>query len=240
MIPHYYGICQYLREKFMNLANFSGHLLTFLPALLSSLVLTIAGSFWIDRLYRQEEDTSLLSFPEQIVHRAKYRKMILFLLLLFCIGKAWSSISGPALLYTVAAITFLSFITITDLEQYVIFDSMLMPLAAFGLCYTLHMQFPLTEHLLAGLGGGLLFLLLAIVTKGAIGGGDIKLIAAMGPWVGIRPLISIIVYGFIAGGVAALFLLFTKQKKRHDYFAYGPYFALSGIGILLGLLKNIF
>ena len=224
----------------MNLANVSEHLLTFLPALLSSLVLTIAGSFWIDRLYRQEKDTSLLSFPKQLVHRAKYRKIILFLLLLFCIGKAWRSVSGPALLYIVAAITILSFITITDFEQYVIFDSMLIPLAAFGLCYTLHTHLPATEHLAAGLGGGLLFLLLAIVTKGAMGGGDIKLIAVMGIWLGVRPLISVIAYGFIAGGIIALLLLITKQKGRKDYFAYGPYFTLSGIGILLGWINLLF
>jgi len=95
---------------------------------------------------------------------------------------------------------------------------------------------PLTEHLAAALGGGLLFFLLTLLTKGAIGGGDIKLIAAMGLWLGIRPLITVITYGFIVGGLAALFLLLTKQKTRHDYFAYGPYFALSGIGILLGCL----
>ena len=217
----------------MDLTNFSEHLSFFLPPALLALVFTVTGSFWIDRLYGQEKDTSLLSFPEQIVSRAKYRKILLLLLLLFCIGKAWISLSGPALFYITAAIAFLSFITVTDFEQYVIFDSMLLPLAILGLCYTLHLKLPATDHLAAGLGGGLLFLLLTLLTKGAIGGGDIKLIAALGLWLGIRPLLCVIMYGFLAGGAAALFLLVTKQKKRHDYFAYGPYFALSGIGILL-------
>ena len=217
----------------MDLANFSEHLLICLPVALLSLAVTTAGSFWIDRLYLQEEDTNLLSFPEQIVSRAKYRKILLFFLLLSCIGKAWISISGPALFYNIAAIAFLSFITVTDFEQYVIFDSMLLPLAILGLCYTLHLQLPVTEHLVAGLGGGLLFFLITLLTNGAIGGGDIKLIAALGLWLGLRPLFSVIMYGFLAGGIAALFLLITKQKKRHDYFAYGPYFALSGIGVLL-------
>ena len=217
----------------MDLTNFSECFLIFLPSALLSLVFTVTGSFWIDRLYRLEEDTSLLSFPEQIVSRAKHRKILLFFLLLFCIGKAQISVSGPALFYIIVAIAFLSLITITDFEQYVIFDSMLLPLAILGLCYTFHLQLPVTDHLAAGLGGGLLFFLLTLLTKGAIGGGDIKLIAALGLWLGIRPLLSVIMYGFIAGGAAALFLLLTKQKNRHDYFAYGPYFALSGIGVLL-------
>ena len=224
----------------MDLSNFSEHLPIFLLSTLLSLAVTIIGSFWIDRLYRQEEDTSLLSFPEQIVSRAYYRKILLFLLLLFSIGKAWSSLSGPALFYIVVAIAFLSFITVTDWEQYVIFDSMLLPFAILGLCYTLHLQLPTTEHLTAGLGAGLLFLLLTILTKGAIGGGDIKLIAALGIWLGIRPLLSVIMFGFLAGGAAALFLLVTKQKKRQDYFAYGPYFALSGIAVLLSWIRPLF
>ena len=223
----------------MDLTVFSEYLLTILPPFLLAFVCTIAGSLWIDKLYCQEKDKSLLSFPDQIAKRAKFRKPLLFFLLLFCIGKAWFAVSIPTVLYYTAAIAFLSFITITDFEQYVIFDSMLLPLAALGLCYTVHQQLSITEHLAAGLGGGLLFLLLTILTKGAIGGGDIKLIATLGLWLGIRPLLSVIMYGFLAGGAAALFLLLTKQKKRHDYFAYGPYFALGGIGILLSWVRPL-
>lgn len=224
----------------MDLTVFSEHLLRMLMPLLLSFICTIVGSLWIDRLYRQEKDDSLLSFPDRITKRAKFRKPLLFFLLLFCFGKAWYSVPTPTVLYYTAAIAFLSFITITDFEQYVIFDSMLLPLAALGLCYTVHQQLSLTEHLTAGLGAGLLFLLLTILTKGAIGGGDIKLIAALGLWLGIRPLLSVIMYGFLAGGAAALFLLITKQKKRQDYFAYGPYFALSGIAVLLSWIRPLF
>ena len=224
----------------MNLTVFSEHLLILLPPLLLSFVCTIAGSLWIDRLYRQEKDDSLLSFPDQIAKRAKFRIPLLFFLLLFCLGKTWYAVSIPTVIYYTVAIIFLSFITVTDFEQYVIFDSMLLPLAALGLCYTVHQQLSLTEHLATGLVGGLLFLLLTILTKGAIGGGDIKLIAALGLWLGIRPLLSVIMFGFLAGGAAALFLLVTKQKKRQDYFAYGPYFALSGIAVLLSWIRPLF
>ena len=224
----------------MNLTHFSKNLLLYLLPMLLSLIFTILGSVWIDQLYLREKDITLLSFPDQISSRSTIRKPILFLLLLLCVGKAWFSLPLPVLLYYMIAITLLSFITMTDFEQYVIFDSMLLPLAAIGLCYTLHRGLPIFEHLAAGLGGGLLFLLLAVVSNGAIGGGDIKLIATMGLWLGIWPLISVIAYGFMAGGVAALFLLLTKQKKRNDFFAYGPYFALSGIGILLGWLRVLF
>lgn len=224
----------------MDFAYFSEYFFLFLPPILLSLVLTMAGSLWIDRLYRLEEDTSLLSFPDQIAVRAKFRKPLLFILLLFCSWKAWLVASIPTVFCFIAAIAFLSYVTVTDYEQYVIFDSMLLPFAVIGLCYTLHLQLPLFQHIVAGLGGGMSFFLLTLLTKGAIGGGDIKLIAAMGLWLGIRSLIAVIAYGFIAGGLAALLLLVTKQKKRQDYFAYGPYFALAGIGILLGWIQPCF
>lgn len=224
----------------MDLPNSSEIFRTYLPILLLTCIATRFGSSWIDKLYTQEEDSDLLSFPKQIAQRARFRMPLLFVLLAVCIGKAWSVTTGTQLFYYAIAIVLLVFVTITDFEQYVIFDSMLLPLAVTGVCYTLHMQMPLFEHLAAALGGGLLFFVLTLLTKGAIGGGDIKLIAALGLWLNARPLLSIISYGFIAGGVAAMFLLITKQKMRKDNFAYGPYFTLSGIGILLGWIKELF
>ena len=128
--------------------------------------------------------------------------------------------------------------TITDFEQQVILNEMVFVFALFGLCHTLHLQLSLQDHLLAALGGGLLFLFLAFISKGAMGGGDIKLIAALGLWLGIKALITVIIYGAIAGGIAALLLLLSKKVKRKQYLAYGPYFAISAICILLNLLRT--
>ena len=146
----------------------------------------------------------------------------------------------PALLYILIAISFLLLMTITDFEQQVILNEMILFFALSGLCYTLHLQLSLQDHLLAALGGGLLFLFLAVISKSALGGGDIKLIAALGLWLGMKPLISVIIYGAITGGIAALFLLLSKQTTRKQFLAYGPYFALSAIGVLLNLLRVTF
>ena len=223
----------------MVLFDKSDYLSIAIPTVLLSVLFTVMGSTLMDYLYARAP-RDLLSFPEQVTTRAKYRRPLLFLLLTVYVGRACITVTPPALFYLVIAIVCLSIITATDFEQYVIFDVLLVPFAATGILYTIHMGLPITGHIAASLGGGLVFLLLAIVTKGAIGGGDIKLIAAMGLWLGIRPLLSVIVYGFIAGGVAAFILLLTKQKSRHSYFAYGPYFALSGLGILLKWFRALF
>ena len=124
---------------------------------------------------------------------------------------------------------FLVLYTFTDFEQQVIFDHMLIPFAALGLLQTIALQQPLLDHLTAAAAGGLIFLLLAILTRGGIGGGDIKLIAALGLWLGIDNLLSVSMAGLVLGGIAAFFLILTGKKKRTDYFAYGPYFILTAI-----------
>lgn len=207
------------------------------PIILLALLFTMAGSRWITQLFLKAQKRDILSFPELIEHRARFRKPLLFAMLLLCIGRAWLNITNSFwLFYVILAIAFLSFVTVTDFEQYVIFDTMLLPFAIIGLCYTVHLRLPLGEHVAAALGGGLLFFLLAVITKGAIGGGDIKLVATIGLWSGYQSLLTVIMYGFLTGGAAALLMLLSKQKQRKSYFAYGPYFALSEIGVLLELI----
>ena len=224
----------------MNLLDFSESLKVCFSTFFLSLAGTLIGSLWTDYLYPKAQNRGSLSFPGQIVKRARYRKPALFLTLLLCFYKAWHQLSCPELCYMLIAISLLLFFTVTDFEQHVILNEMLLPFAAIGLCYTLHLRLSVTEHIFAALGGGLFFILLAIIGKGAIGGGDIKLIAALGLWLGIKPLASVILYGAMAGGVAALFLLLTQKVQRKQYLAYGPYFALSGIGIILKWLHVMF
>ena len=224
----------------MELLNFSETFKTYCTVFFLSLLFSFFGSYWIDRLYKKVQSSDLLSFPEHVTSRARFRKPLLFLLLLLCLGKAFITAAPPALYYITIAIAILSFVTATDFEQHVIFDSMLLPLAVCGICYTWHMKLPLWEHFAAGLGGGLLFFILTLLSKGAIGGGDIKLIAALGLWLGYKPLVIVILYGAMAGGAAAFILLLSKKIGLKQYLAYGPYFALSGIGVLLNWIEVSF
>lgn len=189
-------------------------------AMILSLLLTLAGSLWIDKLYLNNSE---LTFPEEISSRARFRKPILF-----CSLSIFIYLSAD--LWTVAAIFLLMLMTITDFEQYMLFDAMTLPLAIIGAIYSWQMNF--FDHVTAAVIGGGIFLLLATVSKGALGGGDIKLIFALGFWLGTEKLLNVVLYGTIAGGLAALFMILAKKKDRKSYFAYGPYFALSAICFL--------
>ena len=191
--------------------------------ILCAAILTYTGSLWIDKLYSKSTE---LTFPEEISSRARPRKLTVFLSL-----STLFSLTDN--LWTMAAIFLLVLMTITDFEQYMLFDAMTLPLALLGAFYVWQMNLNFQTHAAAALIGGGIFLLLAIVSKGSLGGGDVKLIAALGLWLGAQELISVVLIGTIVGGLAAVLMILTKQKDRSSYFAYGPYFALTAIYFLL-------
>lgn len=80
----------------------------------------------------------------------------------------------------------------------------------------------------AGLGYGFLFLL-AVLVKGGMGFGDVKLAAVIGlflgyPWVGLGMILA-----FLSGGFAGLVLILLRVVGRKDYIPFGPYLALGSV-----------
>ena len=205
-----------------------------LTAIILSLILTAAGSLWIDFLYKLPN--APLTFPGAISSRAEFRKPLLFLLL-FVNFWNFADVPAPLYFYLTAIIFFLALITFTDFEQYVIFNKMLLPFAILGILAAVHLNLPLADRIIAAVAGGGIFLLISVLTKGGIGGGDIKLIFVLGIWLGTKTLLDIILAASIFGGIVAVFLIFTKRKSRTSFFAYGPYFTLTAI-ILLAISKN--
>ena len=69
-------------------------------------------------------------------------------------------------------------------------------------------------------------LLLVWRDKNAFGGGDIKLLAAIGAWLGVLPLLYVVVVSSI------LLLMYSILRRRHSA-AYGPAIAMAAIIVAL-------
>lgn len=78
------------------------------------------------------------------------------------------------------------------------------------------------------------FFLVALMTGGGIGGGDVKLMSAAGFLLGARKIMFAATVGIMLAGVCSLILLSAGKKGRKDVFALGPFLC---IGILLGMLN---
>lgn len=200
-----------------------------LVSIILSLILTGAGSLWINTLYKMPN--APLTFPEEIVSRSKFRPALMFLLMFVCIFH-FSETPLPKFFYLTTIIFFLTMITFTDFEQYTIFNKMLLPFAVLGILAAVHLNLPLTDRIISAVVGGGIFLVMAFLSHGGIGGGDIKLVFVLGLWLGSEILLNVVLLASIFGGIVAVFLLATKQMSRRSYFAYGPYFTLTTLVIL--------
>ena len=189
------------------------------------------GSQWMDRLYEKRKD--ILTYPRDIEKRRKYRKWILALLFFGSEMRLAMTLTEPRGVLILLAVALLLLMTMTDFEQYCLFDEMMIPFAAGGLIWCLLTPETALNHGLAALAGGGIFFLLAVLSGGALGGGDVKLVAVLGLWLGTEHLLSVVCLGMVFGGIVAAILLLLKMKKRKSAFAYGPYFTLTTVALFL-------
>lgn len=92
-------------------------------------------------------------------------------------------------------------------------------------------------------GGGLL-LLIAVLSRGGMGGGDVKLAAVMGLLLGWKHLLVALFLAFAFGGAVGIVMLLLNMRKMKDAVPFGPSLgfgaviaALAGDGIITWYLK---
>ena len=115
-----------------------------------------------------------------------------------------------------------------------IFDDSLLPLVVVGLAATPWLPFSIWQRLAAGAGAFVVLAALAILGRGALGGGDVKMMAALGLWFGVNGIITTASVGFIIGGIAAIVMLLFKVHGRKDFFAFGPFLIIGAVVAWLG------
>ena len=76
-------------------------------------------------------------------------------------------------------------------------------------------------------------LLLCLAIPGAFGGGDIKLMAAAGLFLGWQHTLLAMFFGILGGGFYGIYLLAAHKADKKDHFAFGPFLCA---GIVLALL----
>jgi leader peptidase (prepilin peptidase)/N-methyltransferase len=85
------------------------------------------------------------------------------------------------------------------------------------------------DSLAAVLIGGGFFYVVAVVSRGGMGGGDIKLTAMMGAFLGLRDLGVAVFIGLLAGSAVGIALMIAGRKGRKDAIPFGPFLALGGV-----------
>ena len=126
-------------------------------------------------------------------------------------------------------------ITGTDLSHTIIPDVVTLPGILIGLASAATvLPVGLINSLLGILvGGGVLWMLAwlspYLFGKEGMGGGDIKLLAMVGAFLGWRPVLLTMMIGALAGSIVGLSLIGLKILRRDQYIPFGPFLALGAL-----------
>jgi leader peptidase (prepilin peptidase)/N-methyltransferase len=86
---------------------------------------------------------------------------------------------------------------------------------------------------LGGAVGFVIFLLIALVSRGGMGWGDVKLAALIGLATGFPLVFLAIIMAAILGGIVAVALLIAKKRNRRQTIPFGPFLAIAAMVTLL-------
>lgn len=121
-------------------------------------------------------------------------------------------------------------ITFIDLERQEIPDELIVIGLIAGLLFNIYdIKANMINGILGFLLGGGVFLIIAMITQGAMGGGDIKLMAVLGLFMGWRLIIAITLISFILGAFVSIILIAAKLKNKKDYIPFGPFIAIAAV-----------
>ncbi len=82
-------------------------------------------------------------------------------------------------------------------------------------------------------GGGILWILAEVISRlkkqDALGGGDIKLIAMLGSFLGVKALLVVFLFSSFVGLFYAVLLILTKKMDEDNTIPFGPFLAFGGM-----------
>jgi leader peptidase (prepilin peptidase)/N-methyltransferase len=146
---------------------------------------------------------------------------VTFLLIYLQWGIAWQSLAGLVFTSLLIPAAFI------DMEHGIIPDRISISAIITGFLFS-----PFTAGFTSSLWGALLFggilFLAAIVSQGGMGGGDIKLAAAIGTFTGWPGAVPAFILSSLLGGTWGLILLLSKKADRKTAIKFGPFLALGG------------
>ncbi|TMV52642.1 prepilin peptidase [Paenibacillus mesophilus] len=143
---------------------------------------------------------------------------------------AWKIGYQPELLAGLLLASILIVIVQTDLRAMIIPDKVVF--FGFGAAVLIRLfvhPLPLWSYLAAFVVGGGILLLLAVVSKGGMGGGDIKLFAFIGLILGLPLTLLALFVSALLGTLYGLILIVFRKFKRRTAIPFGPFLALGSL-----------
>ena len=144
---------------------------------------------------------------------------------------------GPSLSYLIyfAFVAALIVITVIDLYHQIIPDVISLPGIGVGLLASLLLPHITFFNSLLGilLGGGSLFLVATVYQwlfkREGMGGGDVKLLAMIGAFLGWKAIILTILFGSFIGSITGILIILLKGKDFKYAIPFGPFLSMGAV-----------
>jgi leader peptidase (prepilin peptidase)/N-methyltransferase len=140
-------------------------------------------------------------------------------------------LSTPTLLDRILGLVFVVLmvvITFIDLDHQLILNRISYPGIAAGIVFAI-LQGRAVPSLLSAAGAAGLILVIIVVSRGGMGGGDVKLAAMIGAFLGWPGVAVALFAAFMIGGVAGVVLLALRLRGRKDAIPFGPALAAGAL-----------
>ena len=144
----------------------------------------------------------------------------------FAPGGAWIPLVAAALFsFMLVAVFFI------DLDHQIVPNAITYPGIVAGLLLAIP-QGRLVPSVVVAASAGALFLLIAVVSHGGMGGGDIKMAAMMGAFLSWPATAVALLLAFVMGATAGVLLIAAKRRSRKDPIPFGPSLAAGAVIVL--------
>lgn len=157
---------------------------------------------------------------------------VIYVLVAWRFGLGWQT---PLLFAFCSAMIVITFI---DLDFQIIPDSITLPGIVAGLIAgSLILPDPFDRisplgfigSVIGLLSGGILFYAIAVLSRGGMGGGDIKMMAMVGAFLGWKSALLTTFAGSLLGSLVGIFLMIFKGKGRKTKIPFGPFLAAGAV-----------
>jgi leader peptidase (prepilin peptidase)/N-methyltransferase len=147
-------------------------------------------------------------------------------------------LSVQTLIYIILSSALIT-IAFIDLNEQIVPDVISLPGIVIGFIISFFVPYILFINSALGVvvGGGIILIIglagSVIFKKEAMGGGDVKLAAMIGAFLGWRYIVISLFLGFFLGALAGIILIMAKIKSREDVVPFGPFIVLGSLITLL-------
>jgi leader peptidase (prepilin peptidase)/N-methyltransferase len=132
-------------------------------------------------------------------------------------------------------------VSVIDLEHGLILNKVVYPSMVIALLLALLPRSWLTQWIVTGIanaaiGGAIgfaLFLAIALISRGGMGWGDVKLAGLIGLATGFPLVFLSIIMAAILGGIVAVALVIARKRQRRQTIPFGPFLAVAAMITLL-------